>query len=105
MTGLVDRSICRKIREPRRAQVNPLLAIEVDQFGDIGTGDERLRACAGDNQSPHRGVARHIAKQRVELGDHGRVQGVEFVGAIEGNEADAVVADIEQEGRKSHAEI
>jgi hypothetical protein len=66
------------------------------QLGDIGAGDEGLFARAGDDHGAHAVVVPNLQHGAPQLVHRGRVQGVETLGAIDGDCGDSLVARHQQ---------
>ena len=80
------------------------LAVEGALFGevaDVGARDEGLGAGPGDDGALDRVFGRDALGRVAELGHHLVVQGVELVGAVDGDERDAL-SDLEEEDLVAH---
>ena len=62
------------------------------ELGDVGAGDERLLARAGDDDDADRVVVLDLGERGEQLVAHLLVQGVQLVGAVDGEDGDAALA-------------
>ena len=58
-------------------------------LADVGAGHEGA-ALAGDDEGAQLRVLLHLGDHLLQLGDHGGIQGVQRLGAVDGGNADAV---------------
>src|SRR5882762_9321300 len=61
------------------------------KFSNVRAGNERLFACASQNQHPNRRIVARIQQRALQFLDGPTVQSVEHLRPVEGNLRDAVI--------------
>src|SRR5439155_8548260 len=94
-----DRRLRHRLEQPRRLvpeRAPRLRVVDVEPVHvlDVGTGDERLVARAGEHDDPNLGVAGELAQPVAKLGQNLHFEGVERLRPVDLDDRDAlVVAD------------
>src|SRR5207247_1711739 len=86
------------------ATLRPRFSVEwslLREIADVGSGDERLWACAGEDRAFDLRFGRDALSGLTQFPHHLIVQGIELVGTVDRDKRDAV-ADVEQEGLVGH---
>ena len=60
-------------------------------FGNVGTGNKGFAACTGQHDNTHRCVIGSVLKRGVQRIQCGGVEGIQLVGTVDADRADAVV--------------
>jgi hypothetical protein len=72
------------------------------QLTDVGARYESLFAHTREDDAAHRGVGIQFRDRDIEFADDHRVQRVEFVRPVDGDDGDAVILPFNEEGCVSH---
>lgn len=84
-----------------RSEVAPVGRAQVGHLRDVRARDEGLGPRTGEDDHADAGIARGVVERGLQRVQRGRIEGIEFVGAIDGEATDAgVIGD--QDKRFGH---
>ena len=99
ITGLPRFSMRSRTSCPKRLDCSASNAVDMRELADVGAGDERLVAGAGQDDAAHCGVVPRILEGGPQILPGRRIQGVEHLGPIDrhiGDRALLLVQDIRE---------